>query len=69
MIVAGAILLADAVATFAWQEPVSAVYAHFQQGELGDKLTELEQAPLEPAEKRALEKIPVSELSVRTRLG
>jgi sortase A len=58
LIVAGAILLADAVATFVWQEPVSAAYAHFQQGELGDKLSELERVPLEPAEQRALEKIP-----------
>jgi len=58
LIVAGAILLADAVATFVWQEPVSAVYAHVQQGELGDQLSELERVPLEPAEERALEKIP-----------
>jgi sortase A len=58
LIVAGAILLADAVATLLWQEPVSAVYAHFQQGALGDQLVQLERAPLAPAEKRALEKIP-----------
>jgi sortase A len=58
LIVAGTILLADAVATLLWQEPVSAVYAHFQQGALGDQLVQLERAPLAPAEKRALEKIP-----------
>jgi sortase A len=58
LIVAGAIVLSDAVATLLWQEPVSAVYAHFQQGELGNQLVELEQAPLAPAEKRALAKIP-----------
>jgi sortase A len=58
LIVAGAILLSDAVATLLWQEPVSAVYAHFQQGELGNQLVQLEQAPLAPAEKRALAKIP-----------
>ena len=58
LIVAGAILLADAVATLLWQEPVSAVYAHFQQAELGDQLDELEHVPLAPAERRALEKIP-----------
>jgi sortase A len=58
LIVAGAILLSDAVATLVWQEPVSAVYAHFQQGALGDRLVQLERAPLAPAEKRALEKIP-----------
>jgi sortase A len=58
LIVTGAILLADAVATLVWQEPVSAVYAHFQQGQLGDKLVQLERAPLAPAEARALENIP-----------
>jgi sortase A len=58
MIVAGVILLADAGVTLVWQEPVSAVYAHFRQGELNDQLEELEQAPLAPAEQRALEKIP-----------
>ena len=58
LIVAGTILLADAGTTLLWQEPVSAVYAHFQQGELGNQLVELEQAPLAPAEKRALAKIP-----------
>jgi sortase A len=58
LIVTGAILLADAVATLVWQEPVSAVYAHFQQGRLGDKLVQLERAPLAPAEERALKKIP-----------
>ena len=58
MIVAGAILLADAAATLLWQEPVSAVYAHFQQNALDDDLSELEQAPLAPAEQRALDRIP-----------
>jgi sortase A len=58
LIVAGTILLIDAVATLVWQEPVSAVYAHFQQGALNDQLVQLEEAPLAPAEKRALAKIP-----------
>jgi sortase A len=58
MIVAGVILLADAGLTLLWQEPVSAVYAHFQQDRLSDRLDELERAPLEPAERRALERIP-----------
>jgi len=42
LIVAGAILLADAGLTLLWQEPVSAVYAHFQQGQLSDELEQLE---------------------------
>jgi sortase A len=58
MIVAGVILLIDAGVTLVWQEPVSAVYAHFQQDRLSDQLEELERAPLEPAEERALERIP-----------
>jgi sortase A len=58
MIVVGAILLVDAGATLLWQEPVSAVYAHFQQNALDGNLKKLEQAPLEPAETRALAKIP-----------
>jgi sortase A len=58
LIVSGLILLADAGLTLVWQEPVSAVYAKLQQDRLDDELQELERAPLEPAEERALEKIP-----------
>jgi sortase A len=58
LIVCGVILLADAGVTLLWQEPVSAVYAHFQQQALGDDLEALERAPLGPAEQRALERIP-----------
>jgi sortase A len=58
LIVAGAILLADAGLTLLWQEPVSAVYTQLQQGRLSDRLEELERAPLAPAEARALERIP-----------
>ena len=58
MIVAGAILLADAGLTLLWQEPVSAVYAQLQQDRLADRLDELESAPLAPAEQRALDRIP-----------
>jgi sortase A len=58
LIVAGLVLLLDAGVTLVWQEPVSAVYAGIQQGRLDDELSELERAPLEPAEQRALERIP-----------
>jgi sortase A len=58
MIVVGVILLADAAVTMLWQEPVSAVYAHYQQKALDGDLSELEEAPLAPAEQRALERIP-----------
>jgi sortase A len=58
LIVAGLILLADAGLTLVWQEPVSAMYAKLQQDRLDDELQTLEEAPLEPHEQRALEKIP-----------
>ena len=58
LIVVGAILLADAGLTLVWQEPVSAVYAHFEQDRLADELEALESAPLPAAEQRALERIP-----------
>jgi sortase A len=58
LIVVGVILLADAAVTLLWQEPVSAVYSHVEQGRLDDRLDELEHVPLAPAERRALERIP-----------
>ena len=69
LIVAGALLLADAVATLLWQEPVSAAYTQFQQGRLGDRLEALERAPLEPVETRALARIedPGRRLAFRAR--
>jgi sortase A len=57
LIVAGLLLLADAAVTLLWQEPVSAVYTRIQQGRLADELAELERAPLEPVERRALERL------------
>jgi sortase A len=58
LIVAGVVLLIDAGLTLVWQEPVSAVYAQLQQDRLDDELSDLARAPLEPAERRALERIP-----------
>jgi sortase A len=58
LIVVGVVLLADAGLTLLWQEPVSAVYSHFQQDRLSDRLEELERTPLAPAEQRALDRIP-----------
>lgn len=69
LIVAGVLLLVDAATTLLWQEPVSAVYTRLQQGRLGDRLTELEQAPLAAVERRALERIedPARRLAFRAR--
>ena len=57
LIVAGLLLLADAAVTLLWQEPVSAIYTRIQQSRLEDRLAELEQAPLEPVERRALARL------------
>jgi sortase A len=58
LIVAGALLLADAGLTLLWQEPVSALYTHVRQGKLSDRLDQLERAPLAPVERRALDRLP-----------
>ncbi len=58
LIVCGVVLLADAAATVLWQEPVSAVYAHFRQQALDDRLERIGDEPLRPAEQRALSRIP-----------
>ncbi len=54
LIVAGALLLADALLTIAWQEPVSAFLAQRQQSRLDDRLRELERGAASPAERRVL---------------
>jgi sortase A len=58
LIVAGALALADGIATLVWQEPVSALYARVQQERLGDELTALERAAPTPVERRALARLP-----------
>jgi sortase A len=54
LIVSGSLLLADAVLTLLWQEPVSALYARIQQGRLEDRLTALERAPVAAVDRAAL---------------
>ena len=58
LIAAGVLLLADAGLTLAWQEPVSALYAHVTQGQLGDDLEKLEKAGPTPLETKALKSLP-----------
>ena len=53
LIVVGALLLADAVATLMWQEPLSALYGRVQQGKLDDRLSAIEKAPLAAVDQRA----------------
>jgi sortase A len=54
LIVAGALLLADAVTTLVWQEPVSAFLAQRDQARLADELESLEQVGPSGLQQRAL---------------
>jgi sortase A len=60
LIAAGALLLADAVITLLWQEPLSAIYGHVQQGKLEHRLAEIERAPLAAVDQRAIAKLDQS---------
>jgi sortase A len=57
LIVVGALLLADAVATLVWQEPLSALYAHHRQGALRHDLTRLEHRPLASTDRAAIARL------------
>jgi sortase A len=54
LIVAGVLLLADAVTTLVWQEPISAFIAQQDQDRLAGDLDDLEKAPPSGLEQRAL---------------
>ncbi len=58
LIVAGALLLADGVATLVWQEPLTALYARVQQGQLDDELAALERTPPTAVERRVIAQLP-----------
>ena len=58
LILAGVLLLLDAGLTVAWQEPVSAIYARLEQRSLDADLVRAGRAPLAPAERRVLSKLP-----------
>ena len=60
LIVAGALLLADAAATLLWQEPLSALYGRIQQDKLDDRLAAIERAPLAAVDQRALQRLDAS---------
>jgi sortase A len=60
LMVAGALLLADAATTLLWQEPLSAIYGRIQQGKLEDRLSALEKAPLAAVDQRALRRLDAS---------
>jgi sortase A len=57
LIVTGALLIADAGVTLAWQEPLSALYARVTQNRLGGDLKRLEAEPLSPQDRRTLSRV------------
>jgi sortase A len=57
LLVVGALLLADAVTTLLWQEPVSALYSRLQQGKLDDKLATLEGTEPTAVDRRVLSRL------------
>ena len=57
LIVAGALLLADAGITLLWQEPLSALYASREQGQLADQLATLERQRLTAEQRSALDRL------------
>jgi sortase A len=57
LLVIGGLLLADAVATLVWQEPVSALYSRLQQGKLDDKLATLEGTEPNAVDRKVLSRL------------
>jgi sortase A len=57
LVVVGVLLLADAVTTLVWQEPVSALYSRLQQGKLDDKLAKLEGTEPTAVDRRVLSRL------------
>lgn len=60
LIIAGALLVIDAVATITWQEPISAIYTSVTQQALAGDLKQLESGAPTKVESRALKKIASS---------
>jgi sortase A len=58
LIVSGCLLLADAAATLAWKEPVSSLYARFQQRDLQAQVDRLDTIKPTPVQEQALRKLP-----------
>src|SRR5215208_986964 len=57
LVVGGALLLADALVTLVWQEPVSALYSRLQQGRLDDRLADLEGTEPTALDRRVLSRL------------
>ena len=57
LMVVGALLLADAVVTLLWQEPLSSLYAHARQGRLSTQLDQLDRRPLAEPDRRRIARL------------
>ena len=58
LIVAGALMIADAGITLAWQEPVSALIGRINQNRLAGQLRQIERKQPTPVQQRALASLP-----------
>lgn len=58
LIISGVLLVADAVATLVWQEPVTAVIALVQRSHIDKHYLSFQTAPLTPVEKHAVVTLP-----------
>jgi sortase A len=58
LIISGVLLVADAVATLVWQEPVTAVIALVQRSHIDKHYLSFQTAPLTPVEKHAVVALP-----------
>jgi sortase A len=58
LIVSGTLLIADAAATVAWQEPLSALLGRINQDKAAGQLRRLESAGATPLERKALAALP-----------
>jgi sortase A len=65
LIVAGALMIADAGITLAWQEPVSALIGRINQNRLAGQLRQIEAAEPTPVQRKALASLP----SVKRRIA
>jgi sortase A len=57
LLVVGLLLLADAVVTLVWQEPVSALYSRVEQGRLDDDLAKLEGTEPSATDRKVLSRL------------
>jgi len=57
MIVLGVLVLADAIVTLLWQEPISALYAHQRQNSLRHDLDKLDRQPLASTDRAAIARL------------